>query len=283
MMNKLPADKQDLLNELLPMLTSVEGVTAVVLGGSYARGIARPDSDLDLALYYRDSAPFAVERILAIAKQISVDGKPTVTDFYQWGAWVNGGAWINTRAGKVDFLYRSVDHVRKTIIDAQAGKTQIDYAQQPTFGFHSTIYLSETHDCVPLYDPEGVIADLKASVATYPPLLKDHLIKASLWSAEFTLYHARGFAARGDAYNTIGCILRMLYHLKHVLFALNETYFAGDKDTPDRIVGLPIKPEGYITDVNALLKNPGDDLEASVLAVERLWKAVSALSTESSS
>jgi predicted nucleotidyltransferase len=33
-------------------LSEVEGVVAVVLGGSWARGDAKPNSDIDLAMYY---------------------------------------------------------------------------------------------------------------------------------------------------------------------------------------------------------------------------------------
>jgi hypothetical protein len=279
MMITLPDDKQALLDDLLPRLTALRGVAAVVIGGSYARGTARPDSDLDLALYYHDAAPFAIDEVRAVARAISAS-EPTVTDFYGWGAWVNGGAWITTRAGKVDFLYRSIEQVRRTIADAHAGKTQIDYEQQPTFGFHSVIYLAETRDCAPIYDPDGVIAALQAAVAVYPPALKDHLIKSSLWSAEFTFYHARGYATRGDAYNTVGCLLRALYHLTHALHALNETYFAGDKGSMERIAAFPLKPENYIADVNALLRRPGDDLNASVREIERLWQRVKALADD---
>ncbi len=280
MMIKLPDDKQALLDDLLPRLTGVPGVVAVVIGGSLARGTARPDSDLDLALYYHAAAPFDLAPIRAIAQHSSVDGTPTVTDFYQWGAWVNGGAWIQTRAGKVDFLYRSIEQVRRTIDEARAGQTHTDYEQQPTFGFHSTIYLAETHDCVPLYDPDGVIADLKAAVATYPPALKAHLITGCLWSAEFTLYHAQGFAATGDGYNTVGCITRMLYKLTHVLYALNETYFAGDKRSQAKIAAFALQPDGYLADVEALLRHPGTDLTASVAEVERLWRGVKALADD---
>jgi hypothetical protein len=35
----------------------VSGVTAVVLGGSRARGTARPDSDIDLGIYYHAQQP----------------------------------------------------------------------------------------------------------------------------------------------------------------------------------------------------------------------------------
>ena len=35
-----------------------------------------------------------------------------VTGMDEWGPWVNGGAWIQTPVGKVDFLYRNLDQVQ---------------------------------------------------------------------------------------------------------------------------------------------------------------------------
>jgi hypothetical protein len=49
-----------------------------------------------------------------------------VTGFYEWVAWVNGGAWIETESSKVDILYRNLDQVRKTIRQAQQGIYQHD-------------------------------------------------------------------------------------------------------------------------------------------------------------
>ena len=79
----------------------------------------------------------------------------TVTGFYEWGAWVNGGAWIHNPVCKVDFLYRNLDQVKRTIDDAKRGILHHDYAQQPAYGFYSVIYLAETQICLPLYDPQG--------------------------------------------------------------------------------------------------------------------------------
>jgi hypothetical protein len=40
------------------------------------------------------------------AKRFSLqDRPPIVTNFYEWGPWVNGGAWIHSSVGKVNFLY----------------------------------------------------------------------------------------------------------------------------------------------------------------------------------
>ncbi len=138
----------------------VHGVQAMVLGGSYARSTHTPASDMDLGIYYFDDDPFTIGDIRQAADEIAIQPS-TVTGFYEWGRWVNGGAWIHTAAGKVDFLYRSLDQVRTTIADAGQGITVHDYDQQPAYGFYSVIYLAETQVCIPLFDPQGLVAELK--------------------------------------------------------------------------------------------------------------------------
>jgi len=48
------SDVQDVRVEVIDRLRRVDGVAAIVLGGSQARGTATPHSDVDLALYYRN-------------------------------------------------------------------------------------------------------------------------------------------------------------------------------------------------------------------------------------
>jgi len=279
----LPADKRAVLTTLVEQLQHVPGIVALVLGGSYASGTYHATSDLDVGLYYREQQPFAVDAVRQIAAAVAVDGQPTVTDFYQWGAWVNGGAWIHTAAGKVDFLYRNLEQVERTIAEAQQGITHHDYAQQPAYGFYSVIYLAETEICLPLWDPTGVIAQLKQAITPYPPQLKARLIGDSLWAGEFTLLHARDFAAKGDIYNTAGCLTRVATNLTQALFALNERYFMRDKQVMQTIAAFPVVPPDYVTQLTLILACPGHtatELTASVQALEAVWRSVVALTGE---
>ena len=277
----LPPEKQHLLDTLLTHLAAIPGMQAVVLGGSYARGTARPGSDLDVGLYYAESAPFRIDDVRAAAAAISNAGPPDVTGFYGWGPWVNGGAWVHTAAGKVDFLYRNLDQVQRAIDDAvKRGVTHHDYAQQPAFGFYSVIYLAETRICRPLYDPHGHIARLKEQVAVYPPLLKEKTIASSLWSAEFTLLHADGYAQAGNVYAAVGALARAASYLTQALFALNEVYFMSDKTAMQEIAAFPAAPAGFVPRLNAALAHPGESPAALAQAVEQvrgLWAEVVAL------
>ena len=235
---------------------------------------------MDIGLYYIERAPFQIGEIRRIAGRISTHGSPTVTGFYEWGPWVNGGAWILTKAGKVDFLYRNLDQVQRTIEQAQQGIVHHDYDQQPAFGFYSVAYLAETRINIPLFDPKGVITQLKGLVQTYPPRLKDRLVAGSLWSAEFTFLHARGFAKAGDGYNTVGCLARAAAYLTQALFALNERYFLSDKRAMEEMSSFPILPPAYLQRLSEILACPGADartLGDSVARLQRLWEELVAL------
>lgn len=278
---KLSPEKQSLLERIVALLSAIPGVEALALGGSHARGTQRPDSDLDVGLYYHEAAPFDLNAVRRAAEEIAGGTPVDVTDFYGWGAWVNGGAWIHTPAGKVDFIYRNIEQVQRTIDEAKRGVTHHDFDQQPAYGFYSVTYLGETHVNAPLYDPHGVLADLKAQVAVYPPALTEKTLAGNLWMAEFSLLHAEGFARAGNVYTTAGALTRAASFVTQALFALNETYFITDKTALKEIAAFPIAPGGYAERLarvlGALGESPGD-LERAVQKMRALWSEVVDLS-----
>jgi len=102
----LSAAQRALIESLGARLSRLAGMQAVVLGGSYARGRARPDSDIDLGLLYRKDAPFSIEEVATIARELNDTPDPVVTGFYEWGPWVNGGSWLTIGGQRVEFLYK---------------------------------------------------------------------------------------------------------------------------------------------------------------------------------
>src|SRR5262245_4334402 len=122
-MNQLSPPQLDLVTSLAKRLGELPGMKAVVLGGSHARGRAQPGSDIDLGLLYSEAAPFSIQSIRELAaavhdRDLTADdaapsGPPVVTDFYGWGPWVNGGAWLTIGGQRVDFIYRNLDQVER--------------------------------------------------------------------------------------------------------------------------------------------------------------------------
>lgn len=265
--------------EIASRLKAVPNILAVVLGGSWARQTAQPSSDLDIGIYYHENNPPNIEAIRAVARTIAIaKTEPIVSGFYDWGAWVNGGAWIKTEHGNVDFLYRNVVQVRRTIEEAKQGKYYHDFHQQPTFGFTSIIYLAEVHYLVPLFDPDNLTCKLKKSIETYPPRLKQKIVHNSLWSGEFTLIHASTFAKRADSWNTICSLGKIGFYLLQTIYALNETYYFGDKGALQATGTFAVAPADFESHWNTIF-----DLSASYSLIDRvntaanLWSSVADL------
>ena len=213
---------------------------------------------------------FAIDAIRDIAARVHEGPPPVVTDFYDWGPWMNGGAWIRTHAGRMDLIYRNLDQVDRVIRDAQAGESEWDYAQTPTYGFHAASYLAEIEICIPLHDPDALLAARKRQVAHYPPALKAGLVQKNLWGAEFTLSFVRKFAARGDVYNAAGCMTRAAGHLTQALYALNEAYFLNDKSALDEIERFEMRPDEYAESMTRILAHPGETPSALLHSADRL-------------
>ena len=80
-----------LARRIASQLAGIEGVVAVALGGSRARGEAQPDSDIDLGVYYRNGQKPSVEELHRLARELGYrHAGDHVTDFGGWGAWING-------------------------------------------------------------------------------------------------------------------------------------------------------------------------------------------------
>jgi predicted nucleotidyltransferase len=245
----IPEQKQSTVAEMVEALSGVKGIEAIVLAGSCARGRAKPDSDVDLALYYVENSPPPLEQIRKIAALFDANG--IVTNFYEWGPWVNGGAWLNTPNGEVDWLYRNIDQVQRVIAEAARGVFSWDFRQQLPFGFFSVMYLGDLQQNIPLYDPNRQIAKLKEAAAAYPEAMRNAQIQEHLWSIEFTLFNAKKLAKRGSIYGTAGCVTRMAAELTQALFALNRVY----TQTPSKfgISALPKPRDSTIVNRSILL------------------------------
>ncbi len=266
-----------LVHNIVDKLKTIRGMQAIVLGGSWASGTQRSDSDIDLGLYYAADRPLDLQQVRDIASELNDAPNPVVTDLGEWGRWVNGGAWLTIQGQHVDFLYRNIDFVTSIIDDCIKGEIQSDYWQQPPYGFHSYIYCAETNLCKTLYDPEEVLQTLKAKVAPYPQPLKRTIINKFAWSAVFTLAVAQKSA---DVYFVAGSLTRAISCLVQVLYALNETYFISDKRLYKDEAKFNIKPKGFSERVDSILGAIGrnrEELGGSLLATEALLAEVVAL------
>ncbi len=271
----------ELAQRIAVRLGEIEGVVAVALGGSWARGEAHPDSDIDLGIYYRPENPPRITDLRLLARELD-DRRPpdAVTDFGEWGPWINGGGWLTIEGRRADWLYRDLERVEWTLGECSAGRPSVHYQPGHPHGFHTHIYMGEIHLCYPLYDPESMLESMKKATRDYPPLLKRALIRGQLWEARFALDTCLSAAARGDAFYVAGCLFRCAACMVQALFALNERYLINEKGSVEATDTLPLRPGDFKGTVNSVLARPGEgsqELRSSVGRLDDLLAAVEEL------
>jgi hypothetical protein len=275
-LTQLTPQQRELVSSLAQRLGAIPGIRAVVLGGSHARGRAMPGSDIDLGLFYSETAPFSIQTVRELAEGANDTTSPVVTGFYEWGPWVNGGAWLTIGGQRVDLLYRSLEHVERVIADSEAGRYELHYLQQPPFGFFSPTYLGEIHVCIPLFDPDARLEPLKRRVAVYPEALRRAVVQDFLFMAEFTLTaFAPKVAARSDTYGTAACLSRAVNELVLTLFALNRKYPINDKTALIETAEFDRAPREFTLRVQKTLSHLGGssaELVAAVASISELLR-----------
>lgn len=117
-------------------LAALPTVHAVALGGSRAQGTNRPDSDWDLAVYYRGRFDPADLRALGWEGEVS--------DVGGWGGGVfNGGAWLTIDGRRVDVHYRDLDVVEHELAEAGAGRFRVEPLMFHLAGIPSYLVVAE--------------------------------------------------------------------------------------------------------------------------------------------
>ncbi|MET8979894.1 nucleotidyltransferase domain-containing protein [Streptomyces sp. NPDC004539] len=107
------------LDAVADRLAALPTVRAVALGGSRAQGTERPDSDWDVAVYYRGAFDPGELRAIGWPGEVSEVGG--------WGGGVfNGGAWLSVEGRRVDVHYRDLDVVERELAQAREGRYRVE-------------------------------------------------------------------------------------------------------------------------------------------------------------
>jgi len=214
---------------LVDELSQVPGVVGVDLGGSRARGESKPDSDIDVGIFYQKQ-DFAWEEVARIATQHDDHGQSKgLGSPGEWGLWMNGGAWIRKEGTPVDLLLRDYAFVQQIIEECQRGQFSSHYQIGHPHGWHSYMLMGEVHFNVPLRDPTNKLRALHAQTLAYPKALQEAICNKFLWEARFTGGLLEKLKERDDPYALGGLALRFCSTLVQVLFALHETYYLNEK------------------------------------------------------
>ena len=243
-------DVPDAVEQLADELRT--GAVAVVVGGSRALGEHRPDSDWDLGLYYRGDVDLTA---LAGHGEVHPPGS--------WGRIMNGGAWLTIDGLRVDVLLRDLDAVEAWAALAGEGRFEVDGLLGYVAGIPTYSLLAEVSVAVPLRGRLDVDA-------TFPSALGRHGPGRWRLHRDFSLYHARAHAERGNTAAAAGQVGRAVLEEAHarsceqLRWALNEKHVlraAGMGDV-DRQLGpilasIGTDPVAAVDAVRALVA--GDD------------------------
>ncbi len=259
------------LMALCEQLAAVDGVFAVVLGGSRARGSHRPDSDVDVGLYYRGVLDVAALR--AIAATVA-DSPVEVTAPGGWGPWVDGGGWLTIQGWRVDWIYRDMDRVQRIWADCQSGRYQVATQPGHPLGFYSHAYPGEVALCRVLTDPTGELTDLQTRTREYPAALGDALVDG-LWEADFAMQLAGYGAAGTDPTYAAGCLFRGIGVACHALHGHARQWLINEKGMVAATERLPIAPPGFAEQAHSLLAGIGESQQQIAETVSKAQALIS--------
>jgi Nucleotidyltransferase domain len=178
------------MEHIVSRLAEIPGVVAVTLGGSRARGEARPDSDWDFGLYYRGWIDPADVRALGWPGEVTAPGG--------WGPVVNGGAWLTAEGQRVDLCYRDVVEVEAAVDQATAGQFRIEALATFVVGIPTYVLVGEL--------ALGKVLWGSLPRPTFPEALRQSAPPRWRQLAVMALRTARAHASRGDVTATMGCL-----------------------------------------------------------------------------
>ena len=284
-MDEAAAKTQDsVVEKVVARLRTVEGVVGLVLGGSRARGATQAGADVDIGVYYRARLrPDTAVMRMAASDLDDRDEPDGFGEYGEWGPWINGGAWLVVSGLKTDLLFPELDRVEQVLMDCEAGHVACAYQPGHPHCFVNHIYVGELHHNVILFDPDGLLADLRRRTDPYPEPLADALMRSFGWESQFSLQTAHAAARRGDVTYVCGCLFRAVACMAQALFAANRSYLLNEKGAVAAVDRLPRRPDSFSTRVAAALCHIGEtdfELQEALAQVSELQRETAAILVE---
>jgi predicted nucleotidyltransferase len=209
-------DDQRFLDGVADTLAALPGVRAVTLGGSRAEGTEHPDSDWDLALYYRGA--FDPRHL----RDVGWPGE--VSDVGGWGGGVfNGGAWLEIDGRRVDVHYRDLDVVEREVARAGRGEVVVEPLMFHLAGIPTYLVVAE----LALH---RVLRGSVPEVDGYPDALRAAAPAVWRGRADAHLAYARDqHAAQGRVAQCLGLVAVAATEYAHAVLAARGEWVTNEK------------------------------------------------------
>lgn len=211
----------EFLDSTADRLATLPTVRAVALGGSRAQGTHRPDSDWDLAVYYRGPFDPADLRALGWEGEVSEVGG--------WGGGVfNGGAWLTVDGRRVDVHYRELDVVERELAEADEGRFRVEPLLFHLAGIPSYLVVAELAI-------NRVLRGELPRPAGYPEKLRRAAHERWYSTARATLAYAKAnHAPDGRRTELAGAIATAAAQTGHAVLAARGEWVTNEKRLLDR-------------------------------------------------
>ncbi|MDG9702209.1 nucleotidyltransferase family protein [Streptomyces sp. DH37] len=243
----VPVDDRAFLDHVADRLAALPGVRAVALGGSRAQGTHRPDSDWDLAVYYRGGFDPGDLRAVGWPGEVSGIG--------DWGGGVfNGGAWLTVDGRRVDVHYRDLDVVEHQLAEAVRGRFHREPLMFHLAGIPSYLVVAELA-------VNRVLRGTLPRPSSYPPALRGAAAEEWRATARLTLAYARDHhAPHGRLAEVAGAVATAAAQAGHAVLAARGEWVTNEKSLLARaglrgvdgvVAGLDASPEALAAAVDA--------------------------------
>lgn len=249
-----PSPDPVFLDTTADRLAALPTVQAVTLGGSRAQGTHRPDSDWDMAIYYR--GPFDPGDLRAVGWE------GEVSEVGGWGGGVfNGGAWLTIDGHRVDVHYRDLDVVQHELAEAEEGRFRVEPLLFHLTGIPTYLLVAELA-------VNQVLRGRPPRPAAYPSKLRRTAAERWHGTAGAILAYAKAnHAPHGRLTETAASIATAAAHAGHGVLAARGEWVTNEKRLLER-AGL----RAVDAIVGALRAEP-DALVRAVTEAEGLFRA----------
>lgn len=235
-------------------LSGLRNIRGILCFGSYAVGTNDDRSDIDLYAFCQPHVPPSDARMSCIEQIEGMTGLQIDHAEFGWdNQWCPKGDRFRLNGILIDLTYNTVEWVTTVVSKVtQEGLTSV-----PELRFRAHTMLGLLEDSLILYDPDSVLAELRAHLRPYPPKLKQTLLSESLPVVEGSLQDLQDYLER-DIGNTA-----FHFHLGRIqdalgtmLFAINERYDPATKRVEDAYRRLAILPDRFVERYGRILETP---------------------------
>lgn len=233
---------EDMISDIVNVLRcTTDGRCSIALAGSCATGMSDKDSDLDL--YMLVDSQKSCDEIRSIIGSVADADHPisiSPCDSFVFG----GGIDFYYRGVPIEITVKSFTKIKQRADECLEGKFEIIPQTWTSNGYYTFISLSELNFIKPIFETDGFIQSYKEKLIRYPEKLRKSVIsvfwgRANAWMHNF---HYESAIKRCDYLFTAPIVLHTVLDMIQVIFALNKTYFTGDKRLVADLNALPYCP-----------------------------------------